>query len=77
MVGRSRYEEFDPKCTVPTVKHGDDSVIAWNCFTKKEVEKLCILDRTMDRFYYRQILEENLVTINTAIRTWDELHIYA
>lgn len=61
MVWRNRNEEFDPKCTVPTVKHGGGSVMVWGCFTKKGVGKLCILDRTMDRFYYRQILEDNLL----------------
>ncbi len=61
MVWRSRDEEFDPKCTVPTVKHGGGSVMVWGCFTKKGVGKLCILDRTMDRFYNRQILEGNLL----------------
>ena len=63
MVWRSRDEEFDPKCTVPTVKHGGGSVIVWGCFSKKGVGKLIILDRTMDRFYYRQMLEENLLPL--------------
>ena len=58
---RSRYEELGPKCTVPPVKHGGDSVMVCRCFAKKEAGKLCILNRTMDRFYYRQILEENLL----------------
>ncbi|CAF3806888.1 unnamed protein product [Rotaria socialis] len=29
MVWRTRREEFDRKCTVPTVKHGGGSVIVW------------------------------------------------
>ena len=61
MVWRSRGEEFDPKCTVPVVKHGGGSVMVWGCFSKKGVGKLCVLDQTMDRFYYRQILEQNLL----------------
>jgi hypothetical protein len=35
--------------------------MVWGCFTNLGVGKLCILDRTMDRFYYRQILEDNLL----------------
>ena len=62
MVWRSRDEEFDPKYIVPTVKHGGSSVIIRGRFMKKGVGKLCILDRTRDRFYYRQILEENLLS---------------
>ena len=45
-----------------TVKHGGGSVMVWGCFTKKRLGKWYILDRTRDRFYNRQILEENLLT---------------
>ena len=52
MVQRTPGEEFDPKCTVPTVKHSGGSVMVWDCFTRRGVGKLCVLDRIMDRFYY-------------------------
>ena len=61
MVWRTPHEEFDPKCTVSTVKPGGGSVMVWGCFTRRRVGKLCVLDRTMDRFYYRNILEQNLL----------------
>ena len=60
MVWKTPHEEFDRKCTIPTIKHGGDSFIVWGCFTLQEVGKLCVLDRIMDRFYYRDILEQNL-----------------
>ena len=60
MVWRTAREEFDPKCTIPTIKHGGGSVMVWGCFTHQRVGKLCVLDRIMDRFYYRDILEQNL-----------------
>ena len=60
MVWRTPCEEFDPKCTVPTVKHGGGSVMVSGCFIRRGVGKLCVLHRIMDRFYYRDILEENL-----------------
>ena len=60
MVWRTPREDFDPKCTVPTVKRGGGSVVVWGCFTRREFGKLCVLDRIMDRFYYRDILEQNL-----------------
>jgi len=61
MVWRTRNEEFDPKCTIPTVKHGGGSVMVWGCFAKLGVGKLYVLDHTMDRFYYQQILDQNLL----------------
>ena len=53
MVWRTPHEEFDPKCIVPTVKYAGGSVMVWGCFTRRRVEKLCVLDRIMNRFYYR------------------------
>ena len=61
MVWRTPREEFNPKCTIPTVKHGGGSVMVWGCFTRQGVGKLCVLDRIMDRFFYRDILEQNLL----------------
>ena len=60
MVWRTPREEFYPKCTVPTVKHGDGSVMVWSCLIRRGIGKLCVLDRIMDRFYYRDILQQNL-----------------
>ena len=60
MVWRALSEEFDPKCTIPTIKQGGGSVMIWGCFTRQRVTKLCVLDRIIDRFYYRDILEQNL-----------------
>ena len=61
MVWRNTKEAFDPKCTAPTVKHGSASVMVWGCFTRWGVGKLHILDRMMNRFYYREIFETDLL----------------
>ncbi|CAF1068423.1 unnamed protein product [Rotaria magnacalcarata] len=34
MAWRTPKEEFEPKCTIPTIKHGGGSVMVWGCFTK-------------------------------------------
>ena len=36
------------------------TVVSWSCFIRQRVGKLCVLDRIMDRFYYRDISELNL-----------------
>ena len=33
----------------------------WSYFARNGVGKMCILDRNMDRFYYRDILEKYLL----------------
>ena len=60
MIWRTPGKEFDPKCTISTVKYRGDSVMVWDCFTHQTVGKLCAFDRIIDRFYYRDILEQNL-----------------
>jgi hypothetical protein len=60
MVWRTPREEFDPKFTIPTVKHSGVLVMVWSCSIRQGVGKLCVLDRIMDRFHYRDILEKNL-----------------
>ena len=59
MIWRTPKETFGLQCVVPTVKHGGDSVTVWGCFTHRGIGKLHILDRTMDRFHYREILKRN------------------
>ena len=61
MVWRTPKETFDPQSIVATVKHGGYSVTVWGCFTPRGIGKLLILDRTVNRFYYRLILERNLL----------------
>ena len=61
MALKTTREEFDPKCTVSTVKHGGGSVMVWGCFICRGVGKLYILDRIMDRLCYRDILEQHLL----------------
>ena len=74
IVWRTLLEEFDPKCTVPTVKHGGGSVMIWSCFICRVVGKLCVLDRVTNRFYYRDILEQNLLPSIDYVKFWQQYH---
>ncbi|CAF1548932.1 unnamed protein product [Adineta ricciae] len=61
MVWRSTSEEYNPRCTVLTVKHSEGSVMVWGCFSRSGVGNLCFIDNIMDRFCYREILQKNLL----------------
>ena len=46
-VWRGKNAEYDPKNTIPTVKHGGGNIMLWGCFTAKGTGCLCI-EGTMD-----------------------------
>ena len=60
-VWRSPKEEHDPKCIVPTVKYGDDSVKVWGRCTWHDVGNLVFVDGNMTENMYKDILKENLI----------------
>lgn len=56
-VRRPINTRFNPKYITPTVKHGKGSVFVWGCFSWSGVGPLHFIDGTMDRFVYRDILQ--------------------
>ena len=54
-------EEYDPECTMATMKHHGGSVMAWSCFSRNGVGNICFIEGNMDRFLYREILRKNLL----------------
>ena len=51
---------YDPKNTVPTVKHGGGGILVWGCFIVHGTGELHIIDGKMDSSMYKQILELKL-----------------
>ncbi len=45
---------YDPKNTIPTVKHGGGNIMLWECFSAKGMGKLHRIKGTMDGVMYRQ-----------------------
>ena len=60
MVWRTPQEAFDPRCTVPTVKHRGGNVRCWSCISSSGVGNFIFIDRNMTGEVYRDILPRNL-----------------
>ncbi len=53
-VWRRRNAAYDPKNTIPTIKHGGGNIMLWGCFSAKGTGQLHRIKRTMDGAMYRQ-----------------------
>ncbi len=53
-VWRRRNDAYDPKNTIPTVKHGGGNIMLWACFSAKGTGQLHRIKRTMDGVMYCQ-----------------------
>ncbi len=53
-VWRTRNAAYDPKNTIPTVKHGGGNIMFWGCFSAKGTGQLHRIKGTMDGAMYRQ-----------------------
>ncbi len=53
-VWRRRNAAYDPKNTIPTVKHGGGNIMLWGCFSAKGTGQLHRIKGKMDGAMYRQ-----------------------
>uniref|UniRef100_A0A673VTM7 Tc1-like transposase DDE domain-containing protein n=1 Tax=Salmo trutta TaxID=8032 RepID=A0A673VTM7_SALTR len=61
-----RNAAYDPKNTIPTVKHGGGNIMLWGCFSAKGTGQLHRIKGTMDM--YHKILGENLLPSARALK---------
>ena len=58
-VRRPKRAAFDPRFTIGTVKHSQQ-IAVWGCFSSAGPGALHLIEGTMDRFQYREILKKHL-----------------
>jgi hypothetical protein len=62
------HEKYDINCLIPTVKHGQVSVMVWGCFSWFGLGPLVIVTGTIISVKCQAILEENLVLFLNDIK---------
>lgn len=60
-VHRPVGKRYDFKFTKPTVKHGGGSLMVWGCFSGFGMGPLHLIEGTMDRFVYLDILKSHML----------------
>ncbi|KAI4900940.1 hypothetical protein NFI96_002661 [Prochilodus magdalenae] len=67
-VWRKKNDEYNPKNTIPTVKHGGGNIILWGCFSAEGTGRLHRIVGRMDGAMYREILANNLLPSVRALK---------
>uniref|UniRef100_A0AAY5KJS9 Tc1-like transposase DDE domain-containing protein n=1 Tax=Esox lucius TaxID=8010 RepID=A0AAY5KJS9_ESOLU len=67
-VWRKKKDEYNPKNTIPTMKHGGGNIILWGCFSAKGTGRLHRIEERMDGAIYRKILANNLLPSVRALK---------
>ena len=60
-VWRKRNADYNPKNTIPTVKHGGGNIMFWGCFSAKGTGRLHRIEGRMDGAMYWEMLGDNLL----------------
>ncbi len=63
-----KKDEYNPKNTTPTVKHGGGNIMLWGCFSAKGTGRLHRIAGRMDGAIYRKILANNLLPSVRALK---------
>ena len=67
-VWRKRNSEYNPKNTIPTVKHGGGNLMLWGWFSVKGTGRLHCIEGRMNGAMYWEILGDNLLPSVRALK---------
>ena len=74
-VRRKRNVEYNPKNTIPTVKHGGGNLMLWGCFSAKWTGWLHRIEGRMNGAMFREILGDNLLPSFPSVRVPSSLSL--
>ncbi len=63
-----KKDEYNPKNTIPTMKHGGGNIMLWGCFSAKGTGRLHRIEGRMDGAMYREILANNFLPSVRALK---------
>ncbi len=63
-----KKDEYNPKNTIPTVKHRGGNIMLWGCFSAKGTVRLHRIEGRMLGAMYRKILANNLLPSVRALK---------
>jgi len=63
-----KKDEYNPKNTIPTVKHGGGNIMLWGSFSAKGTGRLHCIEGRMDGAMYHMILANNLLPSVRALK---------
>ena len=67
-VWRKRNAEYNPKNTIPILKHGGGNLMLWRCFSAKWTGRLHRIEGRMNGAISREILGDNLLPSVRALK---------